>query len=131
MDFLTTKNPIEIALEEDVRVRKSPQVEGMIQGGKAALLAAPLGAAVQLLRNKNPLPAAAVTGFGAGIITGLAAAAAQKYKNLKTESELRYHLRNMVDREPMVAMPEPAALSQAVDYSRGFDRGFANVHNPY
>lgn len=131
VDFLTDKNPIELAIEEDVRVRKSPHVEGMIQGAKAAIVAAPLGAAVQALRNRNPWGGAAVAGLGAGAIAGLLGAAAQKYRNLQTEAELRYHMRNLVDREPMVAMPEPQALTQAVDHARGFGQGFERVHHAY
>lgn len=130
-DFMADKGPIEYAIEEDVRLKKSPHVEGMIQGAKAAIVAAPLGMAVQALRGRNPLGGAAITGIGAGVIAGLIGAAAQKYKNLKTEAELRYHMRNMVEREPMVAMPEPQALSQAVNFSHGFGQGFQDVHHPY
>jgi len=114
-------------LEQDAEFNKSPKVEGVLQGAKAALLAAPLGAAVQALRNKSPGMGALVTGLGAGLLAGLSAAAVQKYRNLKTEADMRYHLRNMVEREPTVMLPEPGAMRDIV----GFTRGFENVYHPY
>lgn len=97
------KSPITYMVERDVQLKKDPRVEGALQGAKAALLAAPIGAAVQALRDKSPAMGALVSGLGAGLLVGLSAAAIQKYRNIRTEANMRYHLRNMVDREPGVA----------------------------
>ena len=127
MDFLADKNPAEYVIEQDAAFNKSPKVEGTLRGAKAAVLAAPIGAAIQALRGKSPVKGALLAGLGAGLITGLGAATVQKYKNLRTEADLRYHLRNMVEREPTVALPDPEAMGQL----NGFVRGFGNVYNPY
>lgn len=120
-NFLADKGPVEYAMEEDVRFKKSPKVEGALQGAKAAVIAAPIGAAVQALRGKSPTMGALVAGLGAGALMGLSAAAVQKYRNLKQESELRYHLRNMVEREPTVALPGPQAMSDVNRFAQGFN----------
>ena len=111
-----SRNPLAYALDEAAEVEKSPKVEGAIQGAKAAVIAAPLGAAIQALRGKNPYVGALIAGLGVGATAGAAAAAVQKYKNMRQEADLRYHLRNMVDREPGVALPD-----------NNFVSGFNNV----
>ena len=126
-EFLSTKGPLEYLVEQEEFLERDPRVEGMSQGAKAAIVAAPIGAAVQALRGKSPAVGALVAGLGAGALLGLSSAAIQKYRNLRYESGLRYHLRNMVDREPTVALPEPQALNQAANFSTGFK----NVYNPY
>jgi hypothetical protein len=127
VDFLSRKDPITIAVEEAVKAEKSPSVEGFVQGTKAALMAAPVGAAIQALRDKNPKMGALIAGLGVGALAGISAAAVQKYNNTKTEAELRYHMRNMINREPTVALPSPIEMAQV----NGFVRGFGNVHYPY
>ena len=104
-------------LDTEAEFEKSPKIEGLVQGGKAALLAAPLGAAVQALRGKSPAVGGAAAGFGAGILIGLAAAAAQKFKNMQTEAQMKYHIQNISDDQPQLTPM--------------FSRGFENVRNPY
>ena len=120
MDTLrTTRNPLDYYMDEAARLEKSPQVEGIMQGAKAAIMAAPVGAAVQALRSKNPYMGAIIAGLGAGALAGLSAAAIQKYKNLQVEAGMRYHLRNMIDREPTVGLPN------------SFATGFEDVRNSF
>lgn len=121
-----SRNFINVGLDEEARLRKSPAVEGTLSGAKAAIIATPLGAAFQAIQNKNPYKGALLAGLGAGLAAGAVSAAVQKYKNLRQESDMRYHLRNLVDREPTVAMPNPDDLRQAVNFSQGFN----NVYTP-
>ena len=125
--FLSSKGPLEYMVEQDVRRDKDPKWEGISQGAKAGIIAAPIATAVQALRGKSPGVGALVAGLGAGALAGISAAAIQKYKNLRHESELRYHLRNMVDREPTVALPGPEAMRDL----GSFTGGFQSVYNPY
>jgi len=117
--FRTTRNPLEYYVDETARLERDPKVEGVMQGVKAAVMAAPVGAAIQALRSKNPYMGALIAGLGAGALAGASAAAIQKYKNLQTEAAMRYHMRNMVEREPTVALPD------------GFATGFENVRNSF
>lgn len=128
MDFLTNKNPARMVVEENVRWQKSPALAGAIEGAKAGLMAAPVGAAIQGLRGKNMPLGALISGLGAGVLTGLTAAAIQKYKNMREEAVLRYHAQNLVQDEPMAFMPPPAALNQVAYLRPGFAQGFENVH---
>lgn len=124
--YLTRKDPASIVLEEKARMDKSPALAGISAGTKAAVLFAPLGAATQALRGKSMRVGALVAGGGAGTLVGLAAATAQKVKNLQTEGEMRYHMRNILEREPMVMIPPAQAMEEA-----GFNRGFQDVYYPY
>ena len=116
-------------------VEKSPKIEGAYQGTKAAIIAAPLGAAIQALRGKNPYLGAAAAGISAGALTGLVAAASQKYKNMRTEAQMGYHLENMPEfyNQPQEEYQQqiPQTIYQPADISSNFSRGFESVRNPY
>lgn len=126
--FLTKKDLATRIIEQGEQFEKSPKVEGFIQGAKGALLAAPVAAAIQAIRGKSVGGGAFLAGVGAGVLTGLTAAAIQKFNNVKTEAGLRYHVRNLLDREPMVYMPPKQLLSQAMQESPRFGQGFENVY---
>ena len=123
--MMSDRGPVTYAIDTESALSQSPMIEGFLQGSKAAILAAPIGAAVQALRNKSPSAGALIAGLGAGALAGLTAASIQKYKNLKQEANIRYHLRNMIEREPEVTGPEVQYLQPA------FNQGFSSVYNPY
>lgn len=108
-------------LDESVHAEKSPLLEGSVQGAKAALVAAPLGAVYGLLRNKKPALYGALTGAAAGTAFGLVAAAAQKYENMKREAELKYHMQNVIERNPEILASTAPQFAQ----------GFQNVYHPH
>ncbi len=101
-DFQPNKSIITDAIEEDVRWKKSPTVQGVIEGLKAGVMAAPLGASVQGIRGKNMVAGAIGTGVATGLIMGGLAAAVQKLRNIREEANLRYHAQNMMSREEFV-----------------------------
>jgi hypothetical protein len=112
----------------DVRANaiKSPKVEGIIEGSKAAILAAPLAAAVQAIRGRSPTLGAIGGGVVAGSLVGLIAAGIQKYRNMRAESEMQYHIDNIYQpRNPMM-MDENIVMQKP-----SFTQGFENVRNPY
>ena len=128
------RNIITDSLEETAAMEKSPTVQGLIEGIKAGLMAAPVGGSVQGLRGKNIVSGAVGTGIATGLLVGGLAAAVQKWKNLRQEADLRYHARNMISREPEVFVP-PRTLppSMMMDPSMGgnFTQGFNNAYRPY
>lgn len=127
--FLTKKDLLTMAVEQDTAIKKSPITEGVIEGAKAALLAAPVGAAIQGIRGKNMYLGSLIAGLGAGTLAGLTSAAIQKYKNVSREADMRYHMRNMLDREPMAFMPPPQTMGEVVYMRPPFSQGFSNVYN--
>lgn len=134
MALFGRKNIITESLEETSEWEKSPTVQGMIEGIKAGLMAAPVGGSVQGLRGKDIVKGALGTGLATGLLVGGLAAAVQKWKNLRQEADLRYHARNMIRREPDVFIP-PRSLppSMMMDPSMGgtFTQGFSNAYRPY
>ena len=110
---------LERYLDAEVELDKSPKIEGFTQGAKAAVVAAPIGAAIQALRGKSPAVGAIASGLAVGMVAGLAAASVQKYKNMQAESQMKYHIQNVMDRNPtMFQQPQ-------------FSQGFENVRYPY
>ena len=128
------KNIITESMEEAAEWEKSPTAQGLIEGIKAGLMAAPIGGSVQGLRGKNIVSGAVGTGLATGLLVGGLAAAVQKLKNLRAEADLRYHARNMISREPSVFVP-PRSLPpyMLTDPSMGgtFTQGINNVYRPY
>lgn len=118
MPFFSS-NPIATSMEEISEIQKSPQLAGISEGAKGAVVAAPIIAALQAMRGRSPLAGAIVGGLGIGAAVGLAAAAKQKYENLATEAALKYHMQNIAERE------------YAQNSYPGFQRGFNNVRNAY
>jgi hypothetical protein len=114
---------LETFLDAETEVEKSPKIVGATQGAKAAIIAAPLGMAIQALRGRSPIVGGVVSGLAVGGAAGLLAAAMQKYKNMQTESALKYHMQNLIERNP--EMMQNSQLPQT------FSRGFENVRNTY
>jgi hypothetical protein len=111
------------SIGETKYLEKSPFIQGFLAGLKGALIGAPTGAAVQVLRGKSPLLGAVIGGLGAGLVSGLARASAQKLENISSEESLRYHVEQMKAREPFVFMPPPAS------FGRLFTRMHSGEHN--
>jgi len=109
---------------------KSPAIEGVYQGVKAAVLAAPVAAGIQALRGRNAYLGALVGGLGAGALAGAVTAARQKYTNMQTEANLGYHIQNMADYNQQQE-EIPQSIYQPTDISSNFSRGFESVRNPY
>jgi hypothetical protein len=128
MSIFTKKDPITRFVEQDIQIQKSPITAGIIEGAKAAVIAAPMGAAIQGLRGKNMYLGGFVSGLGAALAAGLSAAGIQKFENVKQEAKLRYHMRNLIDREPAVFLPDPQDLNQIVYTRPSFSRGMENVY---
>ena len=134
-DFQPDKNFITDAIEEDVRWKKSPTVQGVTEGIKAGLMTAPIGASVQALRGKNMVAGAVGIGIATGLVIGGLAAAVQKLKNLREEANLRYHTQNMIEREPRVFFPPQAPpppdrmlMMQGDPRMSGFTGGFQSAY---
>lgn len=122
MFFGRRDHPLARTLETVALAERSPTVEGVIEGTKAGVFAAPIFAALQAMRNKSPIGGAIVGGIGAGTLIGLAAAAKQKYHNTRSEAYIKYHLDNLREREA-----EERENLRPGGFSGGFDR----VYNPY
>lgn len=133
-DFQPDKNLITDAIEEDVRWKKSPTVQGVTEGIKAGLMTAPIGASVQALRGKNMVAGAVGTGVATGLLIGGLAAAVQKLKNLREEANIRYHTQNILEREPRVFIPPQAPppdrmlMMQGDPRVTGFTGGFNSAY---
>jgi hypothetical protein len=93
-----------------ITLEKSPFVRGFLAGIKGALIGAPTGAAVQLMRGKNPVLGAILGGLGAGVLSGVSRGLAQKAENIDVEEAMRYHALQMKSREPFLFMPPPSAF---------------------
>jgi hypothetical protein len=106
-------------MDEAAHFEKSPVAEGFVAGLKAALLGAPVGAAVQALRGKDALTGALLGAVIPGLLAGLAKGGTRKLENLSTEADLRYHAQNIKDREPMFFMPPRQQLGRY--FSRRYD----------
>jgi hypothetical protein len=122
--FFSKKNhPLSDALETVALAQRSPAVEGVIEGAKAATISAPIFATIQALRNRSATAGAIAGGIGAGVLFGLAAAAKQGYYNTRSEAYIKYHLENIRKREQEAADPQSP--------QDGFHGGFHRVYYPY
>jgi hypothetical protein len=92
-------------IDRSVTFREAPATSGFMTGLKAALIGAPVGAAVQALRGHDALAGALLGAIIPGLLAGLAKAGTKKLENLGTEAELRYHAQNIKDREPEFFLP--------------------------
>ena len=104
-------------------IDRSPKAEGIKQGVKAAVLAAPVVAAAQALRGRSPIVGGLVGGLSVGGLVGLGAAIVQKLKNTQIESQMKYHLDNIYD--------EPENQLALIPNPPPFARGFEDVRNAY
>ena len=115
------------AFDTKSEIQKSPKVEGIIQGAKAAVIAAPIAAAIQALRNKNPIIGGVLAGLAAGATVGAGAAAMQNLRNTEIESDMRYHLGNIQDDANMDQYQQPVIIQRPANFTQGFQY----VRNPY
>ncbi len=118
---LDQRSLIGTGIDEAKHFEKSPVTEGFIAGLKAALLGAPVGASIQMMRGKNPVAGAVLGALVPGILAGLAASSEKKLENLSTEAAIRYHAQNIKEREPMFFMPPRQMLGRY--FSRSFEGG--------
>jgi hypothetical protein len=107
------------AIDERAVLDKSPLTTGFMAGLRAALVGAPLGAAIQAVQGKDVLTGAMLGAVIPGLIAGMAKGSTQKVENLANEAELRYYAGNIKSREPMFFMPPRQQLGKY--FSRRYD----------
>lgn len=99
-------------IDTATNIEKSPLAEGFVAGLKAALIGAPIGAAVQGMRGKDALHGALVAALVPGLLAAIARGSKKKLENLNAEAAIRYHAGNIRDREPLFFMPPKQYLGQ-------------------
>jgi hypothetical protein len=111
---------IDESLQADQIYRKSPFVEGFKTGIKAALVAGPTAATYALFHHgKSPLLTGLLGAAGGGLAFGTLGAASQEVDNRLREAELRYHIKNMKQRDPFVMLPPREVLMNAINRESG------------
>jgi hypothetical protein len=112
--------PVDSPLMAQQNLSKSPFIEGLKTGLKAAVVAAPVTSAYALLSgSKSPLLAGGLGGLGAAALFGLIGAGKQTAENRIRESELRWYLKNVRDRHPYDFLPPPQQFASAVYQVQG------------
>lgn len=99
-------------IDKATALRESPITKGFITGLKAALIGAPVGAAVQAFRGHDALTGAVLGAVIPGLLAGLASGGAKKLENLSAEADLRYHAQNIKDREPTFFLPPRSLMGK-------------------
>lgn len=113
------RGPVTRGIEEAQVWDSSPFIRGLISGTKGALLAAPIAAAVQALRGRDPLLGGILAALGTGALLGTSRALEQKVKNQEIEGQIRYHAEQLKNREPLFFLPPP----------NQFGRLFSRLHS--
>lgn len=116
------RGPVGKYIEDTQQWERSPFIRGLLSGTKSALMAAPIGAAVQAIRGKNALVGALVGALGAGLTVGISRAVDQDVKNQIQEGDLKFYAERLKESEPLVFMP-PAPM-----FGKLFSKMHASEH---
>lgn len=114
-----SRSLVGVGLDRAATFEESPVTRGFMAGLKAAIIGAPVGAAVQAFRGHDALGGAVLGALIPGILAGLARAGAKKVQNLDTEAYLRYHADQIKSREPEFFLPPKQYLGKY--FTRRYD----------
>lgn len=120
------RGPITKGIQETEAFERSPFIQGLISGGKGALMAAPIAAAIQAIRGKDPIVGGIIAALATGAVIGTAKYVGKDVTNQEQEGMLRYHIERMKQREPLLFLPPPprfgALFSRLHDAAHGVPR---------